>query len=636
MRRRDRLSRTLTAVSVRTKILGMVGGLVLLMGLTVTLQVRAHLSSLLLGELDARAEALGRDLAARTRDQILTNNRYALRELLRDVLQHNPDVRYAFILDPEGHVIAHSFERGVPAGLAALSGGTTSGSLRLRVLDTEEGRLTDVAAPVLAGRAGLARVGLSHARLRGAIRNATIWLLAVTGLALVGALLIAVVLTRILTRPVLQLVDVTREVGRGNLAVRAVQHADDEVGELASAFNATVEALSRSQGDLLRRMRELGTLNVTTTMVTRGISLDDTLQAALEHVVTVMEAPGGSITLAGDGDAVRQVASCGPRVPSAGRDGPSCEADSRSGLARTREEEGVDGRGASGAPCYVHVPLAVRERSVGIMSIACRPDCRFSPEDSSLLEAVGRQLGLAVEHAHLWADAEARRARQGRWLSEVIRAQEAERRRMSRELHDEAGQLLTALLMRLGSLEQASDIQDERLRDVRELKQLVRQLMNELHRLAVELRPAAIDQLGLVGALDGYLREFSARTGIAAKFERSSADTLDVPPDAEIAVYRVVQEALTNVAKHAEASEVDVLVGRRNGSLVTVIEDNGRGFDAEAQTTVDHRPTLGLFGMRERAELLGGRLSIESTPGDGTAVIVEIPLGADRDPGVAG
>jgi signal transduction histidine kinase len=638
MLRSDRLIRLLTAVSVQAKILGMVGGLVLLMGVTVTLQVRAQLSHLLFAELDARADALGRDLAARASDLVLTGNRYALRELLKDAVRHNPDVRYAFLLNPEGRVIAHSFEGGVPAGLAALSSGTTSAAPRRRVLESEEGRLTDIEVPVLAGRAGVARAGLSHARLRAAIRDTTIQLLVATALAFGGALAIATMLTRILVRPVLELVDVTRQVSGGNLEVRAVQHAEDEVGELAAAFNNMVQALARSQADLLRRMRELGTLSATTTLVTRGVSLDDTLQSALEHVVAVMEAPGGSIVLTGEGGTVRQAASCGEPVAMPGRPGASREADPQPGPAAARGDGRTLGAQADGLPCHVEVPLTVRERTLGVMRIACRPAaCRFSPEDMSLLEAVGRQLGLVVEHARLWADADARRARQERWVSEVIRAQEAERRRISRELHDQAGQLLTALLVRLRSLEQASGIRDEQLRDVLDLRELVRQLMDELHRLAVELRPAAIDQLGLVGALEGYVREFGARTGIVAKFERSSADAaLDATPDVEIAVYRVVQEALTNVARHAEASEVDVLVGRRDGSLVAVIEDNGRGFDVEAQAAEGHRQKLGLFGMRERAELLGGRLSVESAPGAGTTVVLEIPLGGSHDPRLPG
>jgi signal transduction histidine kinase len=603
----DHLSAPLASVGVRTKILVMVGGLVLAMGVAVTVQVGVRLSQVLLAELDARAEAIGRDLASRGRDLILTDNRYALKEVLTDVRVHNADVLYAFFLDREGRVVAHSFQQGVPSGLATISSGPPASEPLLRVLDTDGGRVTDVEVAVLAGRAGVARVGLSHRRLRTAIRQTAYWLLATTGLALCGALLIAAVLTRILTHPVLHLVEVTREVGRGNLTVRAVEHSKDEIGELASAFNATLEQLARSQDDLLRRMRELGTLTATTTMVTGKVGIEQALQSALERVVAAMDSPGGAIDLAGDGKALQPVASVGS---------PGCG---------TTEEAAAGPSPSEAMPCQVEIALAVRERHVGRMSIICRPGCHFSQEDIGLLEAVGRQLGLAVENAKLWAETETRLARRGEWLSEVIRAQEAERSRISRELHDEAGQLLTTLSIRLRSLEESSQLSADSVVAVAELKEMTKRLMEELHRVAVELRPAALDQLGLVGALDGYVREFSARTGIAAEIDTSGARGLELPPDVEIAVYRVVQEALTNVSKHAHASTVDVLVGRRNGSLIAVVEDDGRGFQADVvDTPLGTR--LGLFGMRERAELLGGHFGIESSPAGGTTVFVEVPL----------
>jgi signal transduction histidine kinase len=607
MRLLDHLSAPLMPVGVRTKILVMVGGLVLAMGIAVTVQVGVHLSQVLLAELNARAEAIGRDLASRGRDLILTDNRYGLKEVLNDVRVHNPDVLYAFFLDREGRVVAHSFQQGVPSGLAAITSGPPVIEPRLRVLDTDGGRVTDVEVAVLAGRAGVVRVGLSHRRLQAAIRQTAYWLVGTTALALCGALLVAAVLTRILTRPVLHLVEVTREVGRGNLTVRAAEHSQDEIGELASAFNATLERLAQSQDHLLRRMRELGTLTATATMVTGKVDIEQTLQSALERVVAAMDSPGGAIHLAGDNKTLRQVASV-----------------ASPGWGTTKE--GTAGPSPSEAmPCHVEIALAVRERHVGSMSIVCRPGCHFSQEDISLLETVGRQLGLAVENAKLWAETEARLVRRGEWLSAVIRAQEAERSRISRELHDEAGQLLTTLSIRLRSLEQSSQLSADSVVAVAELKEMTKRLMEELHRLAVELRPAALDQLGLVGALDGYVREFSARTGIAAEIDTSGATGLDLPPDVEIAVYRVVQEALTNVSKHANASAVDVLVGRRNGSLVAVVEDDGRGFQADAVHT-PQGTRLGLFGMRERAELLGGHFSIESSPAGGTTVFVEVPL----------
>jgi signal transduction histidine kinase/HAMP domain-containing protein len=643
-----RALRRITGVSVHTKILGMVAGVVLLLGLAVTLLVRARLQAELGASLEERGMAIARDLAARSTDLILTDNKFALAQLIRDTLENNPDVRYVFVLDPNGVVLVHSFGQSVPPDLLAVNQVDGKDTNRVQVLDSEEGLITDVAAPILAGRAGVARVGLSQHRLVDSVSAATWGLIGVTAAVLVVGLGLALVLTRVLTRPVIELVGVARAVGRGDLSAKARHYMDDEVGELASAFNTMTDGLVRSQADLLRRVRELGTLNATATAISGGQSLSEILQAALDKVLEVMNLRAGWIFLV-DGEAeppLRLVVQSGLSVAFAAEETerelgrcvcahvlqhgqPLLVRDIRRECPRLSPEVIA----AEGLRCHASVPLIARDRVVGVMNVASAEARQFTPEEMALLDSVGRQIGVAVENARLWEEVKRKEALRGQLLSQVITAQEAERKRIARELHDEAGQLLTTLLVGLRTLEQIPTLPEAARPSVTQLKELGKHIFDEIHRLAVELRPNVLDQLGLVGALESYARDFGERAGMETDFEASGLNSLHLPGEVEITIYRVVQEAFTNVVKHAAASHVGVVLERRAGMLVAVIEDDGRGFDVELafNSALADRPHLGLFGMQERVALLGGRLTIESGCEQGTTVFVEIPISNDQD-----
>jgi two-component system sensor histidine kinase UhpB len=203
----------------------------------------------------------------------------------------------------------------------------------------------------------------------------------------------------------------------------------------------------------------------------------------------------------------------------------------------------------------------------------------------------------------------------------ALRAQEGERLRIARGLHDEVGQVLTGVLLQLDSL--ASADQRSRRSDVEETKQAVRQALEEVRRIARELRPEMLEQLGLVSALTELTRKFASQSGV--RVDRRFAEGL--PPlsdEAEIAVYRVAQESLTNVARHAQASEVEVALQPGVGSVVLRVVDNGRGLPATAER---RNGNAGLDGMRERALLVGGALAIKGGADGGVEVRLEVPAG---------
>jgi two-component system sensor histidine kinase UhpB len=211
--------------------------------------------------------------------------------------------------------------------------------------------------------------------------------------------------------------------------------------------------------------------------------------------------------------------------------------------------------------------------------------------------------------------------------AQVLRAQEDERRRIARELHDEAAQLLTSLLVRLRLLEQTKTPEDARAR-VGELRDLTQRALQDVRRIAVELRPAVLDDLGLAAAIQAQVDDLNGARGVRATL---AADRVDgrLPPELELVFYRVAQEALTNVARHAKASSARVRLARSDGRIVLEVEDDGVGFELQGPAA---RGGLGLEGMRERMALIGGEIRVESRPGRGTKVIASAPARGADDP----
>jgi PAS domain S-box-containing protein len=242
---------------------------------------------------------------------------------------------------------------------------------------------------------------------------------------------------------------------------------------------------------------------------------------------------------------------------------------------------------------------------------------------------VERTAELARANATLRAEvAERRRAEAARTelLRRLVTAQEDERRRVSRELHDGLGQELTALILGLKALEETVPRDAPSRGRLREVEAIVGRIGREAHDLAVELRPTALDDLGLGSALAAYVARWSERTGVLAAFQSPGLDGDRLPPEVETTVYRFVQEALNNVAKHAGARRASVIVERHRGEITALVEDDGRGFDPERAGPGSARRGLGLLGMRERVALVGGALLIESEDGGGTTVRARIAL----------
>jgi len=266
-----------------------------------------------------------------------------------------------------------------------------------------------------------------------------------------------------------------------------------------------------------------------------------------------------------------------------------------------------------GITTALYVPLIVHGEAIGVVAAHDKlgDDGHFDDDDLRLSESLAARAAIAV-------DLSERVTRDG--MRKVVEAQELERKRLARELHDETGQALTSILLGLKSLEQALD-SDEGREGVASLRDLVVSTLQDVRRLAVELRPSALDDFGLAPALERLVDTYGRQAAVPVHLEITLGDDR-LPAEVETTLYRMVQEALTNVAKHADATSISILLTRTASSVRLVVEDDGAGFEPGGARDGG----LGLPGMRERVALLDGRLRVESAHGKGTTLVAEVPI----------
>jgi signal transduction histidine kinase len=207
----------------------------------------------------------------------------------------------------------------------------------------------------------------------------------------------------------------------------------------------------------------------------------------------------------------------------------------------------------------------------------------------------------------------------------LVSAQEEERRRIARDIHDQVGQQMTALRMNLETLRSQAAGRTALVEQAERTQRLAEELDQSIDFLTWQLRPAALDHLGLSAALQNLVTGWSERFGVAADLAVDGVEDVRLPRDVEANLYRIAQEALHNIAKHAHATQVTVYLAQQDGHLVLLIEDNGRGFDSRRTQGPDDRNGMGLMSMQERAALVGGQLDIESLAHHGTSIYVRIP-----------
>jgi signal transduction histidine kinase len=453
-----RFARRSLSVPIYFKILG-IGALVATsFAAIIVFQARESIFSLLYLQLRQNSLSSASALASDLERSLITGDQLAVEDKLRRARTENPDIQFVIVEDRKGRVIADNFEGEYTRDLLnALS----------------QGLLFVASSPILDGHAGALRLGLSDRSVRrevSTLLGAIGWSLVLCACIGAGA---ALVLTRILTRPVDHLVEATRLLGNGRFDTRAEVFSDDEIGRLAGAFNTMAEALQAHRKELQEKE-----------------------------------------------------------------------------LTRT---------------------------------------------------ALVRQ---------------------------TVQRMEDERRSISRELHDQLGQSLVALLLAVQT--GCRDDGDGSRSVLQNLENQIQDLIDSVRRLAWNMRPSILDDYGLNMALDRYVEEVTNYSDIVIDYEHTESPGLARLPDqVEITLYRIAQEAITNVLRHASASQARVVLNRRHDAVSLMVGDDGKGFDPHVFEKTDDIH-LGIIGMKERAALLGGTVIVESDYGSGTRIKVEISLNEEE------
>ncbi len=288
---------------------------------------------------------------------------------------------------------------------------------------------------------------------------------------------------------------------------------------------------------------------------------------------------------------------------------------------------------AEGLKAYICVPLRARDTVLGVLNVASRMPRNFTTNDMHLLYAIGDQLGIAIEQARLYERLRGARERLRRLARQNLVAEEDERRRIARELHDETSQSLSGIALQLQALIEMSAISgkqdDAFVAGLKKVQALTVQVHNEVSRLISNLHPALLDTLGLVPAVRQYAETRLQPLEINVSVETRGTE-MRFPPDVEAALFRFIQGAIGNIAQHSEAKNTAIVLEYQLDQFLLTITDDGQGFDVSEITDVEESGRgRGLFSMRERVGFLGGTSGIESDIRKGTTVWAKIPIGQE-------
>lgn len=404
-------------------------------------------------------------------------------------------------------------------------------------------------------------------------------------------------------------------------------------------FVRDISERKQRERELRLRNRELAALNAVAFAMSEPYS-PNIFQRGLREALQALELEVGWVILSNQGGQSEVIAAEGAEFHDLPPRFPACECGKiltagDVALVAVGEDCLLRRLGASSVQGWRHVTVPLRRAGtiLGALSVAIPPGRAFKQENLRLLAAIGQQMGVALENARLWEELRQKEQLRTELLARALQAQERERKRIARELHDATGQSLNAILFGLKTLENAAQTDPPQVSAlVSRLKSAASDTVHELQDIIYALRPSVLDDLGLLPALRWYAETRLESGGTRVEWDISNGERR-LPPEIETALFRIGQEAITNIQKYANARRVFFRLEADEQRVSLQVEDDGAGFDVEealAHTLHDGRG-LGLLGMRERAELLGGRLWVESSAGNGTRIRVELPLGEERN-----
>lgn len=615
IRNNTKVANFLTSVSIHMKIYGMVFAVIFLVTIISLIGVRISITETLSQQLDERVKSIGSDVASKSSDLMLTNNIYALQKLVNDTLRNNNDIEYVIILNEQGRTIVHSYENESLSTELLHANKVDKDDLNSLVMfDTEKGIIRDVAVPIVKGFGGTARVGLRSDSLEHALQNVTTQMFITMLIVLMLSILIVFWLTRVITFPITQLVNLTKQVARGDFSPRILNFPNDEIGKLTHSFNSMLGNLEKARNDkekyyqeILTRNRELTLLNSISANITTFDELREVLDKFVADLVTELSLNSALI-----------------QIKIENNHETFFNSKERCLLELEDKQDGDCNCHGDTGKVNNSFPLILKEQTVGKIQICSAKE--LDPYSVKILSSIGNQLSVTIENIQLWQEIKKKEKVRKMLLGKVMTVQEEERKRIARELHDETSHSLSSILLGLKVLQEVTD-EEQRQKEISNLRELAHHTIEEVHELAWQLRPSILDKFGLKVAIERYTAEFKKKYPVEFDLILEGIDKERLSSEVETAIFRVVQEALTNILKYAKAKSVSVIIMKNSHMISVIIEDDGVGFNVESVLNKDpSKYNLGIRGMQERVSILGGTLNIESETGEGTAVMVKLPL----------
>lgn len=576
--------------------------------------------------------SLAKVVASNLANPALSGNYLTVQKTLEGLTEDRQLV-YAFLILPDGSIL-NTFNQPISTDLVELNRLSPGQSYSLKSFLSSEGRIQDVGVFLLDGLESELHIGFKEDYIQATFKRVFETLIILTSVAIIFGSIAAGVLGKYLSAPIEKLTRMTRKIAQGQLNHRVNITTTDEVGELTQSFNRMLEELQESmlklkiaEEEQRIRNRELSALNRVAETVRLERNLNEVLQDAFNQVIENLGFRGGWIYLrSGVGEISDLVIAEGLKdeeVPCFECKFSKCDLENlEKGQCLSKETLQIDGENYR----VTGVPIFVNNRILGAMHLLSEQEP--ISEDLATLQTIGGQLGTMIENVNLWRELKAREEKVSQLLEKVIVAQEDERKRIARELHDETSQSLAALAMRLKVSKGWIQRDPRKAEDLlEESKDEAVRIMRELNNIIYHLRPTLLDDLGLVPALKWLAESRDWKVPIDIEVQGNwSKGRIDT--QVETTLYRIGQEAITNAAKYSQATKLFIKFEIKNSMANLSIKDNGEGFIWREDSFDDEsgKIPLGLVGMIERASLVGGRVEIKSEVNQGTIVEVFIPL----------
>lgn len=482
---------------------------------------------------------------------------------------------------------------------------------------------------------------LTDIRVEAAMNAGSRSVIFVTILAAALSVLILTLLVHILTRPILALINTAETVAAGKTDTRAKVWAQDEIGALATSFNQMIDKLIAIQDDLTQSNRKLEAINQIALAADQEVEIHDVLYITLENLLDLLDLEFGWVYLY-DPEVHKHHLASWKNVPEyiqeyilSIEDGDLCPSQIPAEIKFTPDQIQIQGcprlESAGIEPSRSHhisIPIEAREIHFGVINLYYPEQESLDDETLALLESIQTKISEVVANAWLQIKLREKEAARALLLQSLVSAQEDERAHLARELHDQAGQSLTSLLIRLKAMENLCK-NDALEGNLIEMQDVVAETINRIRDLSYQLRPPSLEEFGFGTAVHALAEEMTDQTDLKIKIKDRFQE--EISPDLALVLYRIVQEGLTNILRHAQANRVLINLVQDGNLLHLSIEDDGKGFDPAQIHPEEGKRHLGLISMHERAELIGGMMEMYSAPGEGTTIKVQVPL-----PGIGG